>query len=422
MKNWKEKTKSGGDMMWDDRVQLNVQIKRNILEEMFSEYRNLLEQTLEGSLNVTINDERYNTIFDWENFTITKRAVARPIVIVLKDNIGRAFFQGRGDNSRDTNFGSIESVYNRIRSVYLPFEDYDSYNYRAYGRIYTNVTMYRVDVGEELRKFAYIEKPYYEAMGVLAACQHFGIKEYRIVTSKECGMESDANYCRAMGNRQYSVNDAQSGMNFPPLRYGCTCKIVPVVGVEGEIPMVEGLNTRQVFDLKIARGSKRLIDLQTRKTLNVYWEANNNYHTDWTPMTSVDTDVVKSLLLPNRASNWDGWNNRDTWTNAGAWNARHGVIELNGRFVAVGFHLFPHDRIMGDTIAKPGLPLTNRSGVWDEEGKNKNYAIDENGRWVLGGHMCMYYGDSPSGKSVPDQSPAKELNDAARKALKEGFK
>ena len=61
------------------------------------------------------------------------------------------------------------------------------------------------------------------------------------------------------------------------------------------------------------------------------------------PMTSADTDVIKSILHPNLPSNNADWAKTSSWS----WDARPGVLKLNGHLVAVGYHLRPHASIQG---------------------------------------------------------------------------
>ncbi|MGI5830863.1 MAG: SH3 domain-containing protein, partial [Bradymonadia bacterium] len=138
------------------------------------------------------------------------------------------------------------------------------------------------------------------------------------------------------------------------------------------------LRTRDVAAIESSRKQKQVRDLKTGKTFNVSWAASPGYHTDWTPMTASDTTVIKSLLS-SRAPNHADWAKTSSWS----WDGRPGEIQLsNGAKVAVGFHLRPHAAIMG---GRPGYPLANKSNTRPSSG------------WALGGHMCMYYGDSPGG-------------------------
>jgi len=158
---------------------------------------------------------------------------------------------------------------------------------------------------------------------------------------------------------------------------------------------VELLSTREVASIESKRISVPLTDLRTGERFNISWAASPTYHTDWNPMASSDTAVVKRILRSNTPTNDPSWANTSSWS----WTPRPGVIELHGRRIAVGFHLFPHGSIMG---GNPGWPLSNQSNARPAAG------------WPLGGHMCLYYSDSPSGSGHNDW--ARQMNDAAREA------
>lgn len=139
------------------------------------------------------------------------------------------------------------------------------------------------------------------------------------------------------------------------------------------------MSTRAVAAADTGRKVKKVIDLQTRKEFNVSWDSSPGYHSDWTPMTSADTSVIKSILNPSKVSDAAYWRSTKSWS----WTGRPGAIQLkNGTWIACGFHLRPHAAIMG---GNPGAPLTNKSNT------------RPSGGWAIGGHMCMYYGDSPGG-------------------------
>ena len=171
---------------------------------------------------------------------------------------------------------------------------------------------------------------------------------------------------------------------------------VPAPHLE-RIRNVELLTTAQVAAIATARTTRTLIDLNTRKSFNISWAASANYHTDWSPMTSADTDVIKSILNPEKSPTDSYWNSTSSWS----WDARPGVLVLGDRNIAVGFHLRPHGKIQGG--ATPGLPLRNAP-----EGD-----VRPSGGWTMGGHMCMYYHDSVGG--------TQDCNLAAREAHKRGL-
>lgn len=170
------------------------------------------------------------------------------------------------------------------------------------------------------------------------------------------------------------------------------------VGTSGSLGFIDGpveyLPTKEVAAIQTKREKKEVIDLTTGKSFFVSWAASPTYHSDWTPMTPEDVKIIWSFLHPDGGGNI---NNPDHWS----WNARPGVLKLNGRMIACGFHLRPHAAIMG---GNPGAPFSNKS--------NTPFAYSKTQKWPLGGHMCMYYGDSPGGTP--------KCNDAAREAYKLG--
>jgi len=117
--------------------------------------------------------------------------------------------------------------------------------------------------------------------------------------------------------------------------------------------------------------------LKTGKTFNIYWASSSIYHTDWSPAANADLDTIKKILNPNGDSR--NWENIYSWS----WDPRPGVVTVNGRRIAVGFHLRPHAQFFGraDSIPWPLVNASNNSPGKDQE-------------WPMGGHMCMYYGDS----------------------------
>lgn len=149
------------------------------------------------------------------------------------------------------------------------------------------------------------------------------------------------------------------------------------------------LSTKQVAAIETGRKAKTLVDLTTGKRFNVSWDASPNYHSDCTPMTQSDTNVMKSILNPSLDYNSQKWANYNTWS----WAGRPGAIKLkDGKWVACGFHMRPHAAIMGGS---PGYPFKNESNT-----PLSGAAKAANGsQWRLGGHFCLYYGDSPGGTS-----------------------
>jgi hypothetical protein len=167
---------------------------------------------------------------------------------------------------------------------------------------------------------------------------------------------------------------------------------------------VELLKTADVANIAGTQKSADLIDLITNTTFNITWhEITAGYHTDWSPSTPADTAVIQRILDPDRKVT--NWNNTSAWS----FDPRPGILCLHKRYIAVGFHLRPHGSIVG--YANPGPPLISEINVQPRD------RVPPLSTWPMGGHMCMYYGDSRSGRSGPNESPAKPLNDAARDAF-----
>jgi hypothetical protein len=161
---------------------------------------------------------------------------------------------------------------------------------------------------------------------------------------------------------------------------------------------VELLTNAQVNNLNASPGSRVLTDLRTMRSFNIYWQPPGGSHTDWSPMTSADTAAIQNIVNSDLPINHQNWNNMSTWPAFN--NGRPGVLNLNGRLIAVGYHFRPHGSIVGGT---PGFPLTSQSN---------NPPYDN-----VGGHMCMYYSNS-TGNTVP-ATPG--LNEAAERARARGL-
>ena len=155
------------------------------------------------------------------------------------------------------------------------------------------------------------------------------------------------------------------------------------------------LTTKQVAAIETGRKAKKIVDLQTKKAFNVSWDACATYHSDCTPMTPEDTTIFKQIRNPNKSPDDPSWADINSWS----WTGRPAAIQLkDGKWVACGYHQRPHAAIMG---GNPGWPFKSES--------NTPLAVKENGsQWRLGGHFCLYYGDSPGG--------TKDCNRAAKDA------
>ena len=173
-------------------------------------------------------------------------------------------------------------------------------------------------------------------------------------------------------------------------------------------PAAELLTNAQVRAIRNnAAENVPLLDLWTGRTFNIFWGGgpSDGYHTDWTPMAPADVQIIQEILRPGSVSEVDwtlisGWFATSNWStrsgytlantpgarfpSSGQWSTRPGVIILEGSRIAVGFHLIPHDIIIG---GRPGPPLQNIN----------NQRVPLDGNVPTGGHMCMYYGSSTGG-------------------------
>lgn len=140
------------------------------------------------------------------------------------------------------------------------------------------------------------------------------------------------------------------------------------------------LYTQDVAAIEKGRKMKEIIDLKTKERFNVSWDADAGYHSDCTPWSKADTDVFKHIRNPNKSADDNSyWEKTSSWS----WDGREAAIKLSdGTMVACGYHQRPHAAIMG---GNPGSPFQNQSNTKPEGG------------WAMGGHFCLYYGDSPGG-------------------------
>jgi hypothetical protein len=124
-------------------------------------------------------------------------------------------------------------------------------------------------------------------------------------------------------------------------------------------------------------------DLWTGETVNIRISLSSALrHADWTPATVGDTAKIMGLLNPE-GQDFD-WSLAETWRDdLKAWDARPGILYVDGEAIVVSFHLFPHGSIMPG--AKPGDPLVSQSNIRPSDG------------WQIGGHMCMYFGPNTLG-------------------------
>jgi len=167
---------------------------------------------------------------------------------------------------------------------------------------------------------------------------------------------------------------------------------------------VEQLSTKAVAAITSKRSSREIIDLKTLKKFNVSWAASPGYHSDITPMTPADVTVLKSILQPTWPADDKRWSLTSSWS----WTGRQAVINIDGRLIASGYHTRPHAAIMGGS---PGLPFVSKS--------NTAFAYSPNEKWPLGGHLCLYYGDSPGGTPSCNQA-AKDAFVTAKQLIASG--
>ena len=147
------------------------------------------------------------------------------------------------------------------------------------------------------------------------------------------------------------------------------------------------------------------------RSFNISWNASRTDHTDWTPMTVNDTNVIKTIIneVNNRSGENVDWTNARSWLSPnGRWIIRPGIITVESRRIAVGYHLFPHGSIIGGPGVEP------RPGPYIVGDVNTRPAdrYPPLATWPLGGHMCMYYGFSTGGTMA--------ANDAAKDAFRIG--
>ena len=166
------------------------------------------------------------------------------------------------------------------------------------------------------------------------------------------------------------------------------------------LPSVELLTTAEAHALGGGRREVLLTDLWTGLEFYISWEPPwLGGHTDWNPFSPDDTEIFLQLVA--MAGIDVDWNSPQQPMPSDLWNPRPGVITLydtygNQRRIAVGYHLFPHERIMG---GDPGFPFVDRN-----RGRGDVTHCSVQGNWLLGGHMCMYYGDMGHNEGTPGAS------------------
>jgi len=161
-------------------------------------------------------------------------------------------------------------------------------------------------------------------------------------------------------------------------------------------PRVELIPNPQQFRREFGYGRRTvpLTDLWTGLTFNISWQPPWGYggigctgHTDWNPVDECATETFRQIveLATTGGREPINWNNSVQPSPSWLWEARPGVIEVDGRRIAVGFHLFPHERIMS---GNPTWPFVCRYRCPIRP-------------WLVGGHMCMYYGNLDGREGAP---------------------
>jgi len=145
-------------------------------------------------------------------------------------------------------------------------------------------------------------------------------------------------------------------------------------------------NDRLTVILSRATGLIRLIDYNTGFAFNIDLRRSGG-HFDWSPMSVEDTSIIKQILHPGRHIDCDSWYDIGVWGSFAT--HRGGILEIDGQFITVGFHLRPHGTVIGD--AEPGSPLRNPPESNGIDGRAPP------GGWTLGGHMCLYVSNSTGG-------------------------
>lgn len=165
--------------------------------------------------------------------------------------------------------------------------------------------------------------------------------------------------------------------------------------IDGPVKMISNKDV-----LKYAKDGQtfEILDLKSGKNWQVVGSFSPEYHTDWTPLTSKDTDIIKGILGGSK-----NWSDGNSWS----WTPRPAIAKLGAdgkEMVAVGIHLRPHAGLVG---GNPGSPIKSSSDSSYQE---------------IGGHMCMHYGDSYSKAANGIPKGENTCNGQARVAYELGNK
>lgn len=159
---------------------------------------------------------------------------------------------------------------------------------------------------------------------------------------------------------------------------------------------VKLLSNAEVRAIGFRAQRPEILDLRTGKTYNVFWGGQPVAHTDFTPLTPADTEIMRSIS--------NGWN----------WVARPAVVTLtdNGgqvHHLAVGVHHFPHGSIIG---GNPGPTLRSNPNCINTRPNTGAWS-----RNPFGGHMCMWWTDSRMNSGNNNSAYALSMRAAAREAF-----
>ena len=155
-----------------------------------------------------------------------------------------------------------------------------------------------------------------------------------------------------------------------------------------EVNMFTNRQIRDIMSQADARNHIRatITDLYTGLSFNIIMSRpGEGSHSDWSPLTQYDTNTIKEIVNPERDVNCYDWNCMSSWPN---FAHRAGVLTIEGQHTAMAFHLTPHSSVMPG--ANPGS--LSYAGRGDDD------------RWLVGGHMCMYFIDSGANYHFTERS------------------
>jgi uncharacterized membrane-anchored protein YhcB (DUF1043 family) len=364
---------------------------KQFLSKTIKQYQDL-EKSMQNKVNEINGDTKpkkniFSKIFDAvtspikKNIEIIQKIISLP-VIIGSTIIGNTVIKGVGELSEEGNTVTNEPIEEKKEksenSSIPPLSGVLSYNPNVYSEEVLMMQKRLNEIYAGVSGYKKIKEDGYFGPETLAAVNrykeehglwNFGEYEGKVGETTWNHMftsEPKVNSTGGQGNDKPVIANSQGSGN------GLT-----------DAP-IELLGQAQVYaEFGGARRIVSLTDLQSGKTFNISWASSPGYHTDWSPATAEDVEIIKSIL-PNGEWSWD---------------PRPAVVTIDGRQIAVGIHLRPHAQNFA-----PGNGLPSASNERPKDG------------WGPGGHMCMYYGDSPPNNSDWD----KRMNEAARIAFNWG--